>query len=45
MGINQDGDSNTDGHADRVFIKEILVITRRSATRMRLLIQSVWDDL
>ena len=42
---NRDGDSNTAGHADHVFMKERLATPRRRTTRMRLLIKIVWAGI
>ena len=40
---NRDGDSNNAGRADQFFIKERLANKRKGATRMRLLMQSIWE--
>ena len=45
FGRNRDGDSNTAGHADQVFMKERLENPRSRATRMSLLIKCVWADI
>ena len=37
FGRNWDGNSNTAGYADQIFMKEILENKRRRANRMRLL--------
>ena len=44
FGRNYDEDSNTAKHADHDSMKERLATTRRSNTRMRLPMQSVWED-
>ena len=45
FGRNRDGNPDNDGYADQIFRKERLTTPRRTSTRMRLLIPSVWVDL
>ena len=44
FGRKRDGNSNTSGHEDQVYMKEILATPRKRATRTRLTMQIVWAD-